>query len=240
MAKRDLDFSTPYTSTRKSEAAEDNGNPSTKMKPVEIKSNVTVKQKGAIGRLIHDLRHRDWKSISESTLENVVIPGVLDILADGLHSLVDAFVYKDDIRTSWRRRSTISSDGSSSYGYWKSSQKRASDPRPAPNESITYAELLFKGNEGKMAIQNIIDSMTRYSREYQDSGVTIPKLYDFIEESLRLSNNDSYKEVMASLKKLEWTDSKYGWDEEAIRTARPLRVGGGNWVLDLPTPKYLD
>lgn len=238
MAKKELDFTTSYTPSSKKE--EDK--PSTKMSPVEIKGDVSVKKRGAWGRFWHDLRHRDFKAIMDTGIEDVVIPAILDGAADFLHYAVDRFIYKDDVRTAYKRKSVFSSDGSVGYGYWKSSQSstRKHDPRPNPNESITYAELQFRGNEGKMAINNIIDSMVEYSHKYQESGVTIPKLYEFIEESLRMSNNESYKDVMASLKKLEWTDSKYGWDEEAIRQARPMRVGGGAWVLDLPSPKYLD
>lgn len=239
MAKKELDFTNSYTPSSKKE---DDQKPSTKMSPVDIQAEVSVKKRGAWGRFWNDLRHRDFKAILDTGFEDVVIPAILDGIADFAHYAVDRFIYKDDVRTAYHRKSVYSSDGSTSYGYWKSSQQASHkrDPRPAPNEEITYAELIFRGNEGKMAVQNIIDSMTEYSHKYQESGVTIPKLYEFIEESLKMSGNASYKEVMESLKKLEWTDSKYGWDEEAIRAARPMRVGGGAWVIDLPTPKYLD
>ena len=239
MAKKELDFTTSYSPTNKKEETE---KASTKMSPIDIKAEVSVKHRGAWGRFWNDLRHRDFKALIDTGFDEVVIPALTDGIADFAHYMVDKFIYKDDVRTAYRRRSVFTSDGSTSYGYWKSSQSatRKSDPRPNPNESISYAELTFRGPNAKMTIQTIIDEMTRYSRMYQESGVTIPKLYEFIEESLRMSGNENYKEVMASLKKLEWTDSKYGWDEEAIRSARPMRVGGGAWVLDLPTPKYLD
>lgn len=239
MATKNVDFTSNYVPTNKKEEEKPDG----KMNPIDIKTSVSVKKKGAIGRMLNDLRHRDFKEMIDTGIEEIAIPALLDGLADYAHYMVDKFIYKDDIRTSYRRRtSAFSSDGSTSYGYWKSSQSRTTrhDPRPSLTDSISYAELGFKGPEGKIAVLNIIDAMLEYSHKYQESGVTIPKLYEFIEESLRLSGNQDYKEVMASLKKLEWTDSKYGWDEEALKLARPLRTHGNQWVLDLPTPKYLD
>lgn len=185
-----------------------------------VSTGVVQRKTPATKRLTKHLFGDNPRSILEFVLEDVLRPAAKATIAEAVHGSTDRLVYGDS-RGRGGSRGYVSSPGHTPYNRISSSggRGRDDDRRDISRRARTrhdFGEIILKGRgEAEEVLDRLDDLAERYD------AATVSDLYELV----GVSSN--------------YTDDKWGWTPQMLRSARPVRVREG-FLLDLPKPEPID
>lgn len=192
--------------------------PEMEIKPIVDSSDVKIKRRSPVGKLVKSIFTGDAKSISEYLMDEVIIPKFQDILLDTINKGGEYLIYGETkaSKLNYNRRSSIYYSGIGRDADRKLDRiERAGTYGTRENyDTDYYSELIFRDRQQAEEV---------LSRMYED-------LQDY--ECCTIL---SLKSMMGH--PTTHTDEKYGWED---LTGSRIKMVRGGWLLELPTAKYLD
>lgn len=199
--------------------------PETEIKPIVDSSDVKIKRRSPVGKLVKSIFAGDAKSISEYLMDEVIIPKFQDILLDTINKGGEYLIYGETkaSKLNYNRRSSIYYSGIGReadrklYGIERTGTletREIGDSMSKNYDTDYYSDLIFRDRQQAEEV---------LSRMYED-------LQDY--ECCTIL---SLKSMMGH--QTTHTDEKYGWDD---LTGSRIKMVRGGWLLELPTAKYLD
>lgn len=199
--------------------------PEMETKPIVDSSDVKIKRRSPLGKLVKSIFAGDAKSISEYLMDEVIIPKFQDILLDTINKGGEYLIYGETkaSKLNHNRRSSIYYSGIGReadrklYGIEHAGTlgtREIGDSRSKNYDTDYYSDLIFRDRQQAEEI---------LSRMYEDL------------QGYECCTILSLKSMLGH--HTTHTDEKYGWDD--LTGSRIKKVRGG-WLLELPTAKYLD
>lgn len=162
-----------------------------------------------------------------SMVEDVVVPTIRDMIAEGFHALIDHMVFGDRPRA--YRRSAPSSMPTSGYG--QVSYNQYSQPQTKPSNGTPPRSLSRQARARHDYGDVIIPTM-------DEANEVLDRMYDIVSQYgvVRVSDLFGLTDIRA-----EHTDEKWGWtDLRGSKAVGRGRSRGGGYVLVLPEPQPLN
>lgn len=201
-----------------SHKAKATGTPQEALKPV-TSATKTGRRRG-LGRQFKDTFFSGSpRDVTAYMIEEVVVPAVRDMFADALRGGIERLIYGDRATRLTRTTSPYaSSSGHVPYNRMSGApQHTPSTPMSISRRSRArhdFSDLVIpKRPEAEEVIDQMFEILSRYGY------VTVAQLYE-----------------LTGIRP-EHTDMKWGWTE--LPGAKPLRLGDGRYVLNLPEPREL-
>lgn len=189
--------------------------------PKELSGSVTQRKRSLI-RKVTDIFLKDGASpteIKRYLIEEVLVPAVLDNIADAITAAVEMRFFGDVRRGSRRGSKGTGRTGSvvNYGGYFTGGDRREkvtkTNRETSSREPID--EMIF---ETRGDAERVLSDMQEVLEQYPQITVA-----DYI---------DILKQYGISVREIEHTDNKYGWKD--LSSVEPRRARGGGYYLDLP------
>lgn len=221
--KKPVNYNYPANSKKSKEEAAKPEEKQTEEKVIKKVTTTAKVRKQPLGkRLVETLTGDDAHSVGQYVLFEVMLPAFKNMVADAVSTGVERMMFGD----SRGRRGSGSSYSSGSrstytaYNRYSSSSSRRDD-RDRDRTPVRRAR---HGHE------EII------TETKEDAGEILDQMVDLIERFDVATVSDLYGMIN---KTPQYTDEKYGWTNTEIRHAEIRRIRDG-WLLDLPSPEYID
>lgn len=184
-----------------------------------VHSQVTVKKKGRVRKVVEIFIGGEPRSVGEFVLGSVLVPAFRDLVANGFQEMIDGMVYGESRHGRGRGYRGPTMGDTSRYHRMGSS--RIMSTRPDPREPLPsrasgisdYEDIIFPM---RVEASEVLDELFKVISEYD--AATVRDLYDLVGI------------------KAPYTAEKYGWVDLRDADIRPVR---GGYLLDLPRPEPL-
>lgn len=188
-------------------------------------ATATIKEKTLAQKFKENFVKEDFKSIGKSLVKEKVFPELMRLIID---MFSEALSRHFDL--GYRGNSYSSGPGYgyksgytnyaqvSSYAYPKPQQKEEKKEAPGDYRSIRFYT--------KDDAERVLYSLKEYSKEYDQSNVSVADLYSF-----------------SSLTSPSFTDHNYGWSLGMLENVKAVMVredGENKWYLTMPNPIPID
>ena len=190
--------------------------------PKELSGSVTTKKR-SFARQVADIFLKDGaspKEIKRYLIEEVLVPAVLDNIADAITTAVEMRFF-GEVRRGSRRGAKGASGRTGSVvnygGYFTGGDRRERSQRSTREISsfVPLEDVIF---ETSGDAERILSDMQEILESYPQVTVS-----DYI---------DILKQYGIPVREIEPTDCKYGWKD--LSMVAPRRARGGGYYLDLP------
>ena len=189
----------------------------------ELSGNVTTRKR-SLGRRFIDIFLKDGaspKEIKTYLIEEVIVPAVLENIADAVTTAVEMRFFGSAKRRS--RGSGSNTNSRVNYGgYFNGGGGRREQIARSTRESSGRPPLDDYIFESRSDAEMVLVDMRELLDQYQQ--VTVADYYDIL---------SSYGIRVQS----EHTDNKFGWTN--LSDVEPVRARGGGYYLDLPRERAL-
>lgn len=181
-----------------------------------------IRRKRPLGkRLFETFLGGDARSVMSYLVLEVLIPSAKETVMDTLTQGVERMLYGES-----RSRTRRSSYGTSSTGYVSYNRYSSNTPPPRSEEPRSQMSRRAKAYHdldeivlgSRVEAEEVIDRLGDLIARYESA--TVADLYDLVGETKAP------------------VDQRWGWKD--LRTAKPVRLRDGGFMLDLPRPETLD
>ncbi len=178
-----------------------------------VHGKVEVAKKTGISSLADNLFAGDLNSVKNYVINEVIIPGVKQVVMDTLHDTVD-IIFKGEVSSTKRNKK---SGQNREYYSYQSCYKVEDTRRAQPARTrYSFGDLYF---ETRGDAEMVLDSLQEKLDEC-DGVVSVLDLYDMIGKDTTPNDN------------------KYGWSN--LDSARVVRTRDGEYILKLPRALPID
>lgn len=180
-----------------------------------------IRRKKPFGRRFKELMIGDSRNVGDFLLEDMLIPGIKDLLFDMFNAGLERRFYGDDAPRRARRNGRGGGGGGLGHvRYDRYGDDRRDDRRPSRSR-----------DSGRRETKNDLDEVILMSRVEAEE--TLSQMFDILEKFEAVTVADLW-EILGQTS--QYTDNRYGWTD--LRGSTVSRVRGG-YLLDLPRPELL-
>ena len=193
---------------------EENSDSSTERKKVEkvIKGTVKTKKKSEIRKFADIFVAEDANTVKSYLIQDLLIPSIKNTILD---LIIEGATILFKGEPGRNRKSGSSSVDYVSYRHYADRNRRDEHKYSGSRSSYGYDDIVL---DSRGEAERVLTCMDELIETY--GFVTVADLYDLVGKSCN------------------YTDNKYGWTN--LRSAEPVRVRGGDYMLRLPKAYPID
>ena len=187
------------------------------------------KDESLLGALIK----KDASDVADEIIFDHIVPGLIDMVSDALHSTIDLFLSEGGGRRSYRR-SRRSRDGyyrsyDDYYDYYDRRDENDRSRRKRRRDRDDYDDRDRRHRKDTFDLEDVeFDSK-------EDAKEVLESIKDLLVDFDSVSLEDVYRiPIVRELAdtKPDWTASRYGWS--SITGAKVIEVRGRRYIIEMP------